>query len=312
MKGFNYLILLFLLCCGCKDGNATKGEAVTETSQDNTEKRFTLPEIPAMYTTPEQRGDFLVKHYWDNFDFTDTAYVHLPEVTEQAFVDFLDVANHTPLPAATEGIKRMISGAEKNKKVFDYFVSLSDKYLYDPNSPFRNEEYYIAVLEKIFESDHLDETEKTRPQYRYNLAQKNRLGTKALNFTYTTSSGKQGTLYNVSAEYTLVYINNPGCHACGEITEGLKQSVIIQYLLSEKRLAIVCIYPDEDLEEWKKHLSDFPDNWINGYDKGTVMRDKDLYDLKAIPSLYLLDKNKTVLLKDATFPQVEQYLNGII
>lgn len=310
MKTFYYLMFVLLVCSSC-NSKSTQKDQTTEKAQD-APKNFTLPEMPAMFTTPEQRADFLAKHYWDNFDFTDTSYIHLPEITEQAYVDFLDVANHSPMQSAYEGVKKLMTNAEKDKKVFNYFVSLADKYLYDPNSPFRNEELYIAVLETMLESNHLEDVEKTRPQYRLNLAQKNRLGTKALNFTYTTQSGKQGSLYDFSTEYILVYINNPGCHACGEITEGLKQSRIVEYLLSEKRITILCIYPDEDLEEWKNHQSDFPKNWINGYDKGTVMRDKDLYDLKAIPSLYLLDKNKTVLLKDATFPQVEQYLNARI
>lgn len=309
MKIFHYLAIALFAFGSCHNGKTQK-EQTTEKTQET--PRFTLPEIPAMYTTPEQQAEFLVKRYWDNFDFTDTTCIHLPKITEQIYAGFLDVANHTSMESAYDGMKRMMTNAGKDKKVFDYFVSLADKFLYDPNSPFRNEEFYIAILEKMIETDMLDDVEKSRPRYRLKLALKNRLGTKALNFTYTLSSGKQGALYGLPEEYTLVYINNPGCHACGEITEGLKQSGVVQYLLSEKRMTILCIYPDEDLGEWKKHQDDFPPSWINGYDKGAVIRNKDLYDLKAIPSLYLLDKNKTVLLKDATLPQIEQYLDNNI
>lgn len=308
MKAFYYPIIALFAFSSCHNGKAQK-EQTTEKVQET--PRFILPEIPAMYITPEQQAEFLVKHYWDNFDFTDTTCIRLPELTGRIYAGFLDVANHAPLESAREGMKRMMTKAEKDKKVFDHFVSLADKFLYDPNSLFRNEEFYIAILEKMIETDVLDEVEKSRPHYRLKLARKNRLGAKALNFTYTLPSGKQGSLYGVTTEYTLVYINNPGCHACGEVTEGLKQSDVVQYLLSEKRMTILCIYPDEDLGEWKKHQGDFPSDWINGYDKGAVIREKDLYDLKAIPSLYLLDKHKTVLLKDATLPQIEQRLRVI-
>ncbi|MDR3118631.1 MAG: DUF5106 domain-containing protein [Mediterranea sp.] len=307
MKLFYYLAIAMLALSSCRNGKAQK-EQTTEKTQEETQANFTLPEIPAMYTTPEQQAGFLVKHYWDNFDFADTTCKHRPEITERIYAGFLDVAGHASMESACEGMKRMMTSAGKDKKVFDHFVSLADKFLYDPNSLFRNEELYIAILEEMIAADVLDEVEKSRPRYRLQLAQKNRLGTKALNFAYTTPSGKQGTLYSLPAEYTLVYINNPGCRACGEITEGLKQSGIVQHLLSEKRLTILCIYPDEDLGEWKAHQGDFPPSWINSYDKGAVIRTKDLYDLKAIPSLYLLDKNKTVLLKDTTLPQLEQYL----
>ena len=66
--------------------------------------------------------------------------------------------------------------------------------------------------------------------------------------------------------------------------------------------------PDEELDEWKKHLSEFPNEWINGYDKKFTIKEEQVYDLKAIPTLYLLDKDKTVLLKDATAPAIEAYL----
>ena len=78
--------------------------------------------------------------------------------------------------------------------------------------------------------------------------------------------------------------------------------------ISAKKLKVLSIYPDEELDEWKKHRNDFAKEWTNGYDKELVIKNKNLYDLRAIPTLYLLDKNKTVLLKDATLQKVEQYL----
>ena len=41
-----------------------------------------------------------------------------------------------------------------------------------------------------------------------------------------------------------------------------------------------------------------PAGWINGYDNGMVITEKRLYNLSAIPSLYLLDSQKRVLIKD--------------
>ena len=93
-----------------------------------------------------------------------------------------------------------------------------------------------------------------------------------------------------------------------ENIEGLKNAPIINQLLQEKKLVLLSIYPDEELDEWKKHLSEFPNEWINGYDKKFTIKEEQVYDLKAIPTLYLLDKDKTVLLKDATAPAIEAYL----
>lgn len=157
----------------------------------------------------------------------------------------------------------------------------------------------------------MDNTEKIRPKARRELAQKNRIGTKALDFVYTLANGKQGNLYSIKAPYTLLFINNPGCHACSETIETLKQSPSICQAIAQNQMKVLSIYPDIDLEEWRRHLSDFPVEWINAYDKEQAIELKSLYDLKAIPTLYLLNKNKTVLLKDVTAQEIEEYLRKI-
>lgn len=299
-------VLCFLLLCSCKNGNASS-QSTNETIQD-TIKSITLPAIPAMMTAPEQRADFLVKHYWDNINFADTNYIHHPEVTEQAWADYCDILNHVPLETAQEAMRKTIERTNVDKKVFTYITDLADKYLYDPNSPMRNEEFYIPVLDAMLDSPLLEEIEKVRPKARRELAQKNRIGTKALNFNYTLASGAQGSLYQLQAEYILLFINNPGCHACTETIDALRNAPIINQLLEQKRLTVLSIYPDEELDEWRKHLNEFPQEWINGYDKKFAIKEQQLYDLKAIPTLYLLNKEKTVLLKDATAQAVEEYL----
>lgn len=303
VKYLSFVLLLVLTAC--KSGSAASQE---QNGKQDTVKVFNLPDIPVVLNTVSQRADYMVKHYWDRFDFTDTTYVSQIDVAEQAWVDYCDLLEHVPLSDAQTAIKETIARVGKNKKMLDFFAELADKYLYDPNSPMRNEELYIPVLEALTASPMLNETEKIRPQARLELAQKNRLGTKALNFTYTLDSGAKGTLYQFPAEYTLLFINNPGCHACAEMIEGLKSSPVINGFIAGKKLKVLSLYPDEELDEWKKHREDFAKEWTNGYDKELVIKNKNLYDLRAIPTLYLLDKNKTVLLKDATLQKVEQYL----
>lgn len=246
VKYLSFILLLVLTAC--KSGPAASQE---QNGKQDTVKVFNLPDIPVVLNTVSQRADYMVKHYWDRFDFTDTTYVSQIDVAEQAWVDYCDLLEHVPLSDAQTAIKETIGRAGKNKKMLDFFAELADKYLYDPNSPMRNEELYIPVLEALTASPMLNETEKIRPQARLELAQKNRLGTKALNFTYTLDSGAKGTLYQFPAEYTLLFINNPGCHACSEMIEGLKSSPVINGFIADKKLKVLSLYPDEELDEWK-------------------------------------------------------------
>lgn len=307
MKTYLNIFFLFLiLCTACGNRKASDNQA--EDIKSDSTKIFALPVIPALLNTPESRADYLVRHYWENVDFADTTYLDHREVMEQAWVDYIDIMKLVPEETAISAIKQMYKDAGKKKKVFFYFTDLAEKYLYDPNSPMRNEELYVLVLDAMLESSVLDDTEKILPKGRRDLAEQNRPGRQAEDFTYTLVSGKSGTLYGVKADYTLLFINNPGCHACEEGIKELKQAPAINKEFEAGNLKILSVYPDEDKEEWERHLSDFPKEWINGYDKKLMIKEKNLYDLKAIPTLYLLDKNKKVLLKDAVVGQIEQYL----
>lgn len=97
---------------------------------------------------------------------------------------------------------------------------------------------------------------------------------------------------------------------CRDITEGIKGSTIISNLQQDGRLKVLAIYPDENLEEWHKHYEDIPSSWINSYDKGCHIERENLYNVNAIPALYLLDKDKIVLVKDSTnVAEIEHVLN---
>lgn len=304
-KSFS-LLLLLCLCTAC--GNSKTQSASKLEEPADTITAFILPAIPPMLNTPELRADYLVRNYWKNVNFADTNYVHHPEVTEQAWVDYIDILKLVPAEKADAALKALFSQAEKAKTSYLYLAELADKYLYGPNSPIRNEELYISVLDALLATSILDDVEKIRPNARRELAEKNRVGTKAIDFTYTLASGKSSTLYALNAPYTLLFINNPGCHACIETIETLKSAPAITLAISQKKLQILSLYPDEELDEWRKHLSDFSNTWINGYDAKQTISEKNLYDLKAIPTLYLLDKDKTVLLKDVTAMDIELYL----
>ena len=72
-------------------------------------------------------------------------------------------------------------------------------------------------------------------------------------------------------------------------------------------LTVLAVYTEGNKDVWKQSLQEMPDSWIVGEDRQTI-KDNALYDLKAMPSMYLLNKKKEVLLKDASYAQLMQVL----
>lgn len=259
-----------------------------------------LPAIAPAALAPEERVEWLRWHYWDNFDFADTAFLARADTLQlfEAYARYVQLLFSAPTDGAP--MDSLMRRASASRPMLDYFAMLADRVLGDPNSPLRNDEFYIPVLRAQLSSPWYDEYERLAPEYRLSLASQNRIGEQANDFRYTLASGATGTLYGLRAEYVLLFINNPGCPMCREIREAISASPMLTELIEHGRLRVLALYPDENLDEWRAYREQIPASWINAYDDGCVLREKGLYDLSAIPSLYLLDAQKRVLVKDAT------------
>jgi hypothetical protein len=272
--------------------------------QEQQKRLFQLPEVPVMLTTPEQRMAYVVEHYWDHFDFRDTAYIHLPDITEQAAVDFMDLLQRVPQDEALSALENLAGKAAVEPRMMSHLWEIFYRYWHDPNSPMKNEDMFILLCRGVEQTPEVAGYLRDRAAYLRNLAEKNRPGMVAADFVYTLESGKQGRLHQVKAEYTLVFFYNPDCETCAEIKGMMRQSQLLKELAANGRMKVLTLYPDEDVALWKEHLPEMADAWINGYDKGQVLTLEQRYDLSSIPSFYLLDKNKKVVLKDADWRQV--------
>lgn len=302
-------LILFVACIQIhkggevpKEDNATKGALHTA--------RYTRPEIPQMMTDPQQRASYYVKHYWDGYSLADTAFIRSDD-TEQLFSDFIGALQYVAPEESGTALKRMMSRMEEDSTAYSRFCSLSEKYLYDPNSPMRSEEYFIPILEQMIDSERLTEYEKLRPADQLEQAHKNRPGMTATDFSYLTPKGKAERMSDLKADYTLLFFYDPDCSNCREYEHILSQIPAFLDMQEKGILRVLAVYPDDNEEEWLLKSSMMPRGWIVGWDKQGEIRNKTLYEIRATPTMYLLDKQKKVILKDASLERTIHYLSAV-
>ncbi|MGM9774944.1 MAG: DUF5106 domain-containing protein [Candidatus Egerieousia sp.] len=289
------LLLILLICCVGLCANAQSGKA------------FRLPDVPDSLRTPGSRADFLVMHYWDNYDFSDTTLLTYAGETEQAFVNFINILRYsTKTPEAVDALYRR---ASVETMTLRHFIELGDKYLYEPNSPMHNEDLHILMLQAIINNPQIREEEKIRPRFLLETALKNRPGSIAADFTAYLHDDTGIRLSAIEAEYTLIFFNDPECHDCLRVKERLAYSPHIRKLVDTGRLKILSVCVEGRTPAWE--TADYPKKWINCYDKDKSLTICRTYDLKAIPTLYLLDSGKHVILKDASIGSLIERLLAV-
>ncbi|MFA5850462.1 MAG: DUF5106 domain-containing protein [Bacteroidales bacterium] len=267
-------------------------------------------DVPAMITEPEERSKYIVDHFWKMMNFQDTSYlqnIHNLNVHFSAYVDYLVSA--APNAAINSVSKLVDSALNGNPKITSRFREMFEAAFYSPNSIYRNEELYIFILEKYLKSGKYSDAERVQMQYQLDLAYRNRVGTKAIDFKFILEDGSMKSLYGINSAYTILMFFDPDCPTCKSVMEEMKASAILSQMSSSVK--VLTMYAGVDYERWMKEVKQLNKKWINGCDKEMKLSEGPLYDLRPTPAIYLLDKNKLVLLKDAPFKIIEEYLKKL-
>ena len=283
-----------------------------------------FPEVmpPGMMSDSQDRADWLAQNYWNKLtdpertypsDSTIVSGVRKADV-EQRFANWLSVLEIVHHSTALKAVNNLCDKALECEKisaassVLETMTELMEKYLYDANSPYRNEDLYGSYAARLAKWDGLSSELRGKYAFQAERTSLNKIGTVATDFRFSDKSGKIRSLHGIKAPMTLLFFSNPGCDACMNIINVLKGEPRIAQLIESGRLAVLNIYIDEDIAAWRSYMPIYPDEWYNGFDPDLAIRTEDLYDVRAIPSLYLLDEDKTVIMKDAPENRVFQYL----
>lgn len=242
---------------------------------------------------------------WDGLNLDDDVILENEKEFMYIFVHWADpaIALYEKYGVLVGG--ELIERVKGNNEMLVGVMDAADKILRDPNSMYRCEELYISMLEAALNSN-VDDVYKEKYKAHLDKVLKNRKGMIANNFNYITDAGEQGTLHDIDSEYILLYFFNPDCHDCGRVTQVIATSQAVNALINTKKVCVLALYPDEDMAGWDNHQGENPKTWITA--RYVDLKEREKYDLPAIPNVYLLDKDKKVIFKDGIIEEIVSYL----
>jgi thiol-disulfide isomerase/thioredoxin len=290
------------------------GKKVKTVSDSPHTRQFPMVSVPSVSTSDQSNLEFVAEHYWDRYldpaskgwlcDSNFTAGVQNDEL-EKNVGNYTTVIGMIPLAEAQKDVDNFFTQienyqrADSSSNVFSKLTALISRYLYDPNSPVRSEDLYLPFVKRLSESEFVPSELRGAFAYDAKMCSINQIGTPAADFTFTELNGRRRSLYSIKAEWTLLFFSNPGCPSCKHIIEALSADSHVQDMISSGKLAVVNVYIDQDIDEWKSYAKNYPSSWHSGYDQTYSIRSGQTYNVRAIPSLYILDSEKKVQMKDA-------------
>lgn len=305
-------LYLLLLLSACQVKETKPIIAVYKQDSIVSQAQFPFPQIPAMFSTAEDRKAYLLTHYWEQLDFADTTLVNNRDVTEQGFVNFIALLaeENTPEELIRESLKNWSSRFLPEVHARKVLTQMADDYWYNPNSPFYNERLYGLYLETLLSQLPKEDAMRFSYNFKLELLKRNQVGKLATDFRYELSDGMRRSLMAtpVKGNRLLLLFYDPECESCHEVLLQMAADEALAAAVKAGQISVLAIYTEGNEDAWRKNLPDMPAGWMVGMDR-EVVKNEVLYDLKAMPSLYLLDGKKQVLLKDAPYGVIRQALS---
>jgi len=271
-------------------------------------------------------AEFVARHYWDEYlsedrllrlkPDTSTILGISPQIFEESFTGYASVLSSVDDTLAKNSITNFVGRAVKMAEegyppLLSKIMQCAEKTFFFADSPFLNDELYLPVLEGIQKCAVIPDNVKDSFKWQADICNKNKVGTQAADFRYATSGGRHSNMHSIKAEYLLVFFNDPDCNNCREALEAMKKSDPLINLVGMGVLKVLAVSPGGKTALWDERKPDFPSDWIYAYDPAGELEQGTIYTLRTSPSIYLLDEDKNVVMKDASFPHCLRVLEGI-
>ena len=270
-------------------------------------------------------AEFTARHYWDEFlsedrllrlkPDTSTILGISPQIFEESFSGYVSLIENVDDTIAKNSMTRLVDRAVKMAEdgypmFFSHIMQNGEKYLFDAHSPMLDDELYLPILDGIERCKVIPENVKQSFRYQQDICGKNRVGTTAADFRYTSQRGTSN-MHSIKAEYLLIFFNDPDCPNCRQALEVMKKSDVILNMVGMGVMKVLAVSPGGKSELWSERRADFPMDWIYAYDPVGELNQGTIYTLRTSPSIYLLDENKNVIIKDASLPHCLRVLTSI-
>lgn len=261
-----------------------------------------LPVVPPTLKKPADRAIYIIDHFWDGLDFSDTAVSRDARLIEQSFADYTSlfpVVNDSTARLQS-AVDRLVKASEADSIAAAGLREIAEIYLYDVVSPMHNDDYYRFYLNSFIKSDGLDDGMRLRYEYQLEEIDKNRVGETAADFGLVAKDGSETTLARevAGAPLTVVMFYNPFCSECHDISSAMADDPAVAKAVAAGRLQLIAVIADG---AWSDNASAVPlDGPIREFAaKDNCVEEEQLYSIRLIPTLYVLDSEMKVVMRDA-------------
>ncbi len=271
-----------------------------------------VPETPEGIKNPQlYRYEYYKNHFWNGIDIADPGLLRTP-LLDAKIKDFLDNVIIQQSDSVIKEIDLLIAKSAANKEAFRYLlITLVNKY--ESSKVIDFDKVFVHLIEKYYLTGKADawadQETLDKLKNRVAMIKPNFLGNDAPSLIMWDTLGNEVNLKDIEAKFTVLYFYAPDCGHCKKKTPVLYDAYPA---LVTKGVEILAICTTTDEQEWKKFIKTNDLGWINLADLESKTYVRYFYDIRSTPTVYILDKDKKILLKKIDVLDIPNVIDMLI
>lgn len=310
------LATLFIIASNilCLHAYADVAPQAPDTESANEETVLVLPPLFDYATAPEEieswadRSNWLVEHFWDNFDFKQKVVGQTQ--LNHAFKTYIVPMRFADAEVTMKSIKKLIGQLNKNSTLLIQFTKAAERNIYNPaTSDMLIDEVYLEFLKALCNNKKVGDLHKARYLHQVKPLENTIIGRQMPKFGFEDHTGVN-TEFSPEAITTIIEFGDPDCSECRITRLRLETDTYLQSLAKDGKLRILFISPEvapEDMSSWRESVKDYPHYWTVGASEDLAEE----LDLRTTPCIYLIDAQRNIVSKNSTPEAIHRYMEEL-
>lgn len=277
----------------------TKAATATESNTIEIPPLFEYPVAPDSISTLGERADWLMEHFWDGFDFTMKRPLGQLQLNH-AFEVYSTPMRFAQPETVNRSVDKLIKNIQKNPTLLYQFSKAAEDCLYSPTASVWIDDVYMKFIEPASKNKKVPESRRKRYAGQLRRIRNSLIGNKLPAFPLTMRDSTN-TKFAAPSKITILEFANPDCVDCIMARAQLDNNSDLKALRDAGKVQLYFVWADPEAgNDWTKSVKNYSDSWIVARADGI----SDMLDFRFTPSLYLLDADGRIVLKNATLPDV--------
>ena len=250
---------------------------------------FAYPLAPDTCSTLEGRCNYIITHFWDNFDISKPITDQV--AFEKTFRDYVDFFRYAHRNVVLSSVRDFVNKAQSNTANLQKVGEVAERDLFGTEAEYWSDEVYVAFAKALASSKKLPKD--VRDHYGDQLARINAVQVgSALDFEFYDTNGVKRLLSEYPASpYVLLLLDGSTDSSIGRLR--LSTDVALNALLDSGNALLVCLSMNKYTSDWATAAAGYATNWIVGCNDELLKQ----LDLRALACCYVLDEQRVIVNK---------------